>query len=471
MNTPTRLLSCLLLTLGLGPLAHAATEITVDGSKTYQTIEGFGTCLTSWGNYAKENYTESFAKFYREEVGLNILREALDGFYHPEVEEASDISWKTIELKSPRGSSFSEFATKLKKLDPNIRIIGTVWTPPAWMKVNRHDNNGSTERKNRGIKADSYGSETNRVAPEKYAHFVRWLVAVVDWHKQKGIPLYAVSPANEPRFSQWYGSCIWTAKDLATVTGMLGDALEKAGHGQVLIFGPEDMTGHNYAGGTKSYVDEFMKNPAAKRHLDRFATHGYTDGVVADTSQDSSAKFWELIKPFNKAYWMTEGGTKGHTWPEPIRSGIAQAIHNAVVGGNASAFVPWQISEPKPSTHAIAVGNTATKKTYATMHYSRSIPVDSVRIDTRPAFGEVQASAFRHPDSGACAVVLINPRGTPAEVVLTLKNLNGIRQFEVRRTSATEDFKTLEAIPVQGARVSITLPPDSIVSLNASSQK
>jgi O-glycosyl hydrolase len=468
MTTPTpRLLSCLLLSLGLSPLAFSATEIVVDGAKTYQTMEGFGTSLTSWGNYAKENYTDSFAKFYREEVGLNILREALDGFSHPEVTKPSEISWKTIVVKSPRGSSFSDFATKLKKLDPNIRIIGTVWTPPAWMKENRHDNNGSAERQNRGIKADSYGSEANRVAPEKFEHFVQWLVAVADWHKHNGIPLYAISPANEPRFSQWYGSCIWTAKDLATIVGMLGEALEKAGHGDVLIYGPEDMTGHNYAGGTKSYIDEFMKNPAAKRHLDRFATHGYTDGVMADTSKDSSAKFWAMIKPFNKAYWMTEGGTKGHTWPEPVRSGIAQAIHNSLVSGNASAFVPWQISDPTPSTHGIAVNNTATKKTYATMHFSRSIPVNALRIDTRPAFGDVQTSAFLHPESRKLAVVLINPRATETEAVLDLKNLPGVRQFEVRRTSATEDFKVLAPLPVQGTRASIVLPPDSIVSLAA----
>lgn len=34
------------------PLAAAET-ITIDGDKTYQSIEGFGTCLIGWGSYPK----------------------------------------------------------------------------------------------------------------------------------------------------------------------------------------------------------------------------------------------------------------------------------------------------------------------------------------------------------------------------------------------------------------------------------
>lgn len=443
-----------------------AITIEIDSKTTYQAIEGFGTCLISWGPFPGEVYTPEFVRdFYLGEVGLNIVRESLNGFLHPEVEDPREISADRIELDNG-GQIFANFSKEAKKADSSVRIIGSVWSPPKWMKLNRADGNQLPGNKNEAILATDYRGSKNRVDPEKYEHFVAWLVAVAEWHKREGIALYAVSPTNEPRFSQWYGSCVWTAEDLAKVTSMLGEALEEAGLGDILIFAPEDMTGHLYQGGTSTMVEVLMTGPSAE-HIDRLATHGYTDGVVADVSEESSAKLWELIEKYDKPYWMTEGGTKGHDWPEPVKSGVAQAIHNSLVGGNASAFVPWQISEKEKSTHGLAVRNTATKKTYATMHFSRTIPVGSQRIQAEPGFGTVQASAYRHPETGALSIVMINPQAEEQKVVLKLRGLDYVQGLTPYRTTAEEDFKEFPAASVQGGEFPVMMPPESIVSLTA----
>ena len=241
----TRLLMVLGILIGSRNVrSEDVHKITIDGGQTFQTIEGFGTCLVSWGKFPDIYKSDGFARFYHDTVGLNILREELNDFFHPEVQNAQDISWERIEVKS-RAAHFVEFAKRLKRLDPEVKIIGTVWTPPPWMKINGQNGSGRPRGKNSAIGAQDYKQDgRNRVAPEKYEHFVQWLVAVAQFHKKQGIPFHGLSLANEPRFSQWYGSCVWTGEDYATVLGMLGEALEKAGLGEILLFGPEDMTGH-----------------------------------------------------------------------------------------------------------------------------------------------------------------------------------------------------------------------------------
>lgn len=399
-----------------------------------------------------------------------MLRIPLDGHLHAEVAEPAEISWRAIELNR-RSEIFVDFAQKVEQVNPGMRYIGSVWSPPVWLKLNRALGNGSERRENRAISANSYqvrktGEDSrNRVDPAKYEHFVQWLVAVVEYHDRQGLPLYGLSFANEPRFSQWYGSCVWTADDYAEVLAMLGQALEDAGHGQVIIFGPEDMTGHLHGGGTGGMVEAIANDSNALKQLDRWATHGYTDGVQADSTQDSSAQFWELVDDYGKPYWMTEGGTGGHDWPEPIRQGLGMALHNSLVAGHASAFLPWQIAESKPRTHAIAVDGNVTPKTPTGMQFFRTIPIGAQRISAEPAFGPVKASAYRHPDSGATTIVLINPEADAKEFVLELQNLGRIAEFELRATSADATFKSLPTVRAVNGKIEFKIPAESMISL------
>lgn len=456
--------------------AHAA-DVTVNPAVSHQTIEGFGTCLISWGNYPRQTYTDAFARFYTQTVGLNMLRIALSDFQHDEVQDPSAITARGIR-PDERARVFVDFARRLNATGADIRYIGTVWTPPVWMKLNRLDGNGTREPgregRNRAIRADSYrysnaadGVSTNRVDPAKYPHFVAWLVALATWHKDNGMPLYGLSLANEPRFSQWYGSCVWTAEDYATVLALLGPALRAAGLEDIHLFGPEDMTGHTYPGGTGDMVRAIAANPAALAALDRWATHGYTDGVAMDTSSNSSLQFWELVRGYGKPYWMTEGGTGGHDWPAPVRDGLGIALHNSLVHGNASAFVPWQISEARPSMHAIAVRDQVTPKTAAGMQFFRTIPPGSVRIGATPeADGDLRVSAFRTPQGGL-TVVALNTGTRAQSLSVRVEGPRTPARWTVRRTTATDRFAEQPAVAARNGVATLELPPHSIVTLQS----
>lgn len=446
-------------------LPAGAEQITVQPATTFQTIEGFGTCLIAWnGEFRRLYRTEAFQRIYAEQVGCNMLRINLWGPVMPaKVEDWRKIRWQDFDLSvnGGRAQIFLDFGAGLRKLRPDARFIGTVWSPPPWMKLSGR----LTDRRSGGIRAHDYRGINNRVRPEYYKHFAKWMVELVKLHKAKGVPLYAVSPGNEVQFTQSFESCVWNGKDFATIVGMVGELLDAEGLSDVKLFGPETMTSHFYRGGTGDYVKAILADPAAAKHLDVFATHGYEDGFRAEMKASSSRRFWELIKPTGKPYWMTEGGTGGHDWPQPLHKGIAAAIHNSLVAGNASAFVPWQITEKKKTTHGLMVMDKPTHKTCAAMHYFRFIKPGAVRVAADPAYGQVKASAYLHAKDRTLTVVLLNPTTRDVEVTVAVKPPAKVSAMQTYRTSADEQFKRLADTRLAAGRARLTMPAESIVTL------
>ncbi len=465
-----------LVFLSAGPVA-ARTAVTIDSEERHQTIEGWGTCLVAWREPMRELYrTPEFQDIYVRQLGFNVVRINLWGpTLTDPVEDWRDIRWQDFDFGAHGGRPqiFIDFGQAARQLNPEMKFIGSVWSPPAWMKVNQ----SITDEASGAIGAFSYqrrGNDQvidNRVKPEFFTHFVKWMVEMVKAHDAMGVPLYAISPTNEPQFTQTFESCVWTAEDLATIIGMLGEMLEQEGYGHVKIFAPETMTGHFYEGGTPDYVRIIMEHEAAAEHLDVIATHGYSDGVEAEIDANVSLRLWEIIKDYGLPFWVTEGGTRGHDWPEPVTRGVANMYHNALVASNATMVVPWQVTGGSPSTHNLMVMSEFTPKTYATMHYSRFIRPGAVRIGAEPGYGDVLTSAFLHEEDGRLTVVIVNPSERPQEVELGFAQPPAFDRMQAYRTSAQERGQSLGDVALRDGRADLAMPPHSIVTLQGRVQR
>ncbi len=444
----------------------SAEAVVIDGAKQYQTIEGFGTCLIAWSGQFRQLYrTEEFQDIYVDGVGCNILRVNMWGpTFEKPTEDYKQISCEDFDMESSSGRPqiFVDFGRGIRKLNPDIKVIGTVWSPPSWMKVSK----SITDKRSGAIRAGGYGKFNNRVEPKYFRHFCKWMAEYVRLHDKLGVPFYAVSPGNEVQFTQSFESCVWDGKDYVTILVMLREMLDAEGYKHVKIFGPETMTSHMYEGGTGSYVKAIKDSPEALASLDVFATHGYEDGVKAEMSATSSGRFWDLIKDTGKPFWITEGGTGDHKWPAPIHNGVGNAIHNALVAGNCSAFVPWQITERRESIHALMTMSTYTPKTYTAMHYSRFIKPGARRIDAQPGFATVQVGAFLQEKDGDLTIVAINPTDAEQTLNLTFKNLPGLGSLKAYRTSASESLKESGEVKVTNSKAAFDMTPQSIVTFS-----
>ena len=455
----------LLLAIGVSSFAASAVDVTVDGAVRYQTIEGFGTCLIAWVGRFRDLYrTEESQKIYVEGVGCNMLRVNMWGpTFEKPTEDWTQIRHEDFDMGASGGRPqiFVDFGRGIRKLNPDIKVIGTAWSPPAWMKVNK----SITDTESSAIRAGTYGSNNNRVDPKYFRHFCKWMVEYVKLHEKEGVPFYAVSPGNEVQFSQSFESCVWDGRDFAAIVVMLREMLDSEGYRHVKIFGPETMTSHLYEGGTGSYVKAVLDSPEALKALDVFATHGYEDGVKAEMSANSSRQFWNLIKDTGKPFWITEGGTGDHDWPAPVHKGVGNALHNALVAGNCSAFVPWQITEGRKSIHALMVMSEYTPKTYTAMHYSKFIRPGARRIDAEPGFAAVQVGAFLHESEGELTIVALNPTDQEQTLNLVFRNLAGLLSLKTYRTSASESLRAADEVAVRDDKAAFQMTPQSIVTL------
>jgi O-glycosyl hydrolase len=455
------------------PASLVAPEVTVtiDPTKRFQRIDGFGTCLISWDREMAEYYRRpGVAEIYAQYLGFNILRTSLYGegtigpTRDPQQIRADDPAFAKSD---PRTPVFLDFGRRVRKLQPKLRVIGSCWSPPAWMKVNGKlvDTaagaiNGETYTVDRnGVKSDA----VNRVKPDHFDHVAVWLAEFARYYERAGLPLEAISVANEPQFTQSFESCVWNATDLAEVTARTKRELERRNLGQIRMFGPETMTGFNWENGPNvQYTRAMRANSAAWRALGMWATHGYADGVKGDISSNSSAQFWNLIATDKKPYWVTEGGTGEHAWPQPVgEKGVATAIHHAFVAGNASAFVPWQFAENARTEHNLMPLEGPSKKTMAVRHFSRFIPAGSVRIGATPGYGALLASAYLADDD--LTVVLVNPGKTAISARLRLAGF-GISAPDVWTTDATRSFAK-SSVKSDGTALVVPVPGPGIVTV------
>lgn len=171
------------------------STIKLNPSTHYQTMDGFGSAITGSTCYnlmqmSKENRDKFLKETFSptEGMGQSYVRIAIG---------CSDFSLSEYTCWDNQSTGFALTSEELdyvipilkeiKKLNPDLKIMGSPWTPPKWMKVNNLND------------LQPYSSWTsgqlNPVFYDDYAdYFVKWIEAF----KDHGLDIYSVTPQNEP---------------------------------------------------------------------------------------------------------------------------------------------------------------------------------------------------------------------------------------------------------------------------------
>jgi glycosyl hydrolase family 30 len=140
------------------------------------------------------------------------------------------------------------------------------------------------------------------------------------------------------------------------------------------------------------YYENPVRNDAlALASVDRWAYHGYTDGVTPDPgSFDGSTET-------QKAVWMTETCCFGSTIAQ------AQNIHNTLGPGRGSAYMYWAFSE-------LFSEGVQNFRWQGIEQYAKVIRPGAKQIQTSGT-GGVSVVAFSHTGDNTMAIVVINSGG------------------------------------------------------------
>jgi O-glycosyl hydrolase len=181
--------------------SQAATA-SVDGSVRYQTIDGFGGA-ESWLLPPTSMYPAIF-----DDLGVSILRFQMFAYTESLPDQPGDESRDNdnddpfvIDWNGVHTGIFTAFAPLLQAArSRGVKIIGTTWSPPAWMK----DNN----------LVESAGTFNSGYEDELVEFILIWVNGMERYH---GVHIDSVTIQNEPdNLPPWPG-CKYTPAQLRDV--------------------------------------------------------------------------------------------------------------------------------------------------------------------------------------------------------------------------------------------------------------
>lgn len=254
-------------------------DVQIDTSLKLQTIEGFGACFNELGWTAlirlsasdresvfKELFTPGFGAgftIYRMPVGANDF--SRDWYSYDETE--GDFEMKNFSIENDLQTLVPFIHEALKK-NPDLKIWASPWSPPSWMKWNKHYAcripwEGLDPKFDNHLAIDRQGKEgTNMfIQEDDYLRaYALYFSKFIEAYRAQEITISMIMPQNEFNSCQIFPSCTWTAAGLVNFIGnYLGPAMEKQ---QVeIMFGTMERP-------AVALVDTILNDPKASRYVD-----------------------------------------------------------------------------------------------------------------------------------------------------------------------------------------------------------
>jgi len=172
------------------------TTINLEPETRYQTMDGFGAAITGSTCYNLLQMTEdNREKFLKETfsptegMGYSYVRISI-GCSDFSLSEYTCCDTEGIEnfgLTSEEIDYVIPILQEIQAINPDLKILGSPWTSPRWMKVNNLTD------------LQPFNSWTSgQLNPAYYADYATYFVKWIQVLKEYGIEIYSVTPQNEP---------------------------------------------------------------------------------------------------------------------------------------------------------------------------------------------------------------------------------------------------------------------------------
>jgi glucosylceramidase len=379
--------------------------IDIDPSRTYQTIDGFGFALTGGSaqhmirmsaGERKKLISELFGRA-NGQVGISYLRLSIGASdlndhvfsYDDLAAGQTDPRLKNFTLKEDEADVIPVLK-EILAISPNIKILGSPWSAPTWMKSNNNIQGG-------------------RLKDEYYPVYAKYFVKYVQGMKKHGINIDAITIQNEPFNDGNTPSMQFLAREeLRFIRDHLGPAFRQAGLKTKII-----LYDHNCD--APEYPVSILTDAAARKYIDGSGFHLYAGPITAmskvhEAFPDKHLYFTEMMavsrnSDFNTAY--------------PVERILIGAVRNW-----SRNVILWNLAadpQNKPHTDnggcsmcqgAITIDGDAVTRNlayYTIAHASKFIPPNSVRIESK-ASAKISHAAFRTPEGKTVLIVANNSR-------------------------------------------------------------
>jgi glucosylceramidase len=438
VTTPDRrlLLAPLTVTVGGAGASSPDDVITVDETKVFQPMLGFGAALTDSSAFLLNGMPEKDREALlrdlfdpKQGIGFSVLRVPMGASdfssrgnytYNDLPAGETDPEQKRFSIE-PDKAYILPLLRRIRRINPALKVIASPWSAPAWMKTGRKLNGGWLDW-------------------PAYPAFARYFVRFVKAYAAEGVPVEYITVQNEPRNERdSYPTMRMEPHDQARfVKDHLGPAFAEAGiKTKILVWD------HNWD--APDYPLAVLSDAAARRYIAGVAWHAYGGEPTAQ------AKIRDAYPAMEQHFTESSGGD----WAKDFGGNMRWDITNLMVGSvryGARSVLKWNLVLDE--NHGPTNGGctdcrgivTLNRKTgqvtrneeyYAFGHASRFVrPGAKVLGSTTVA--DLPNVAFRNPD-GSRVLVLSNNRAAA-----------GARDIQIRSRQTT---------------MSMALPPGAIATL------
>ncbi len=383
--------------------------LTVDDAQHFQTMDGFGFALTGGSAQLlmrmgaaqrtallKELFTTGGdgigVSYLRVSIGASDMNERVYSYDDLPVGE-TDAEMAKFSL-GPDRTDVIPVLKEILAIRPGIKILGSPWSAPAWMKTN----------------GDVKGGE---LKPEYYSAFAKYFVKYIEQMRAEEIAIDAITVENEPLNPKNTPSMVMFAPEQGTfIAKHLGPAFENAGiRTKILLYD------HNPD--VPSYPLSILGDPAGSKYVDGTAFHLY--GGQASVLTDVHAAYPK------KNLYLTEQSVTARRGRGPL--GIAEPVSRIMIGATRNwsrNVLLWNLAaDPQNGPHTNNGGCTGCSGAitldadsvtrnvayYVVEHFSQFVPPGSVRVASSE-MEQLASAAFLTPE-GKVVLVASNTANFP----------------------------------------------------------
>jgi glucosylceramidase len=388
--------------------------VEVDSTVTYQTVDGFGYSLTGGSAYLinrlpaaqKSSLLQELFGTGENSIGISYLRISIG---------ASDLSTEVFSYNDmPAGqtdvnlANFSlskdtvDLIPLLKEIllvNPGIKIMGSPWSPPVWMKDNGSSIGGSLQL-------------------QYYNVYAKYFVKYIQTMKANGITIDAITPQNEPQYGGNNPSMVMSAlQQTEFIKNHLGPAFRTLAVSTKIIVWDHNCDNPNYP-------ITILNDAVAKSFIDGSAFHLYSGDISALSTvhavhPDKNLYFTEQWTGANGTF---DGDLKWH-----VKNVIVGSMKNwskvalewnLASDGGYNPHTPGGCTECKG---ALTLDGAVNRNVgyYIIAHASKFVPPGSVRIESINT-GSIYNVAFKIPD-GRKVLIAVNDGNTEASFNIKFK--------------------------------------------------
>lgn len=289
------------------------------------------------------------------------------------------------------------------EINPDLKIIGSPWSAPAWMKTSQSLYSGS-------------------LMPEYEEAFAGYLVKFVEAYAEQGIDVDYLTIQNEPLLeSHSYPVMGMGEYQQLAVILKLGPMLEEAGFGHVKVLAYDHNFGDSSAGSAIDFMEVILGDEEAAEYTAGMAFHGYeNEGIDVfrqgfEYVRDYFPEHKALITEITEGMWSTDfAGNLSYSLVnvvlEPLNASSTGALYwNTVLYDDGTP----ELGGAGTSLGLISVdedgGYTKLSAYYALQHFSKfmgATPDDpAVLVETESSSPEVYAASYLRPDGRLVIVV------------------------------------------------------------------